>query len=292
MISDEQLLSYNKCGWIPGPEEDEESFSQRISFGKELFEDPFNFFEKKESAPPFSLEKKLLKPRWSWTSTYLLDLYDFSPAHILAFFHNHELSPFQAGSCWIFEVERIPITFIQLREALIKGSFLKIYSLEELLAHEATHAARAAFREPEFEEFFAYATSSSFLRRFLGPLAGSPKGLFFFGSTFCCTLLFEWLSFFFQGPFVFLSLLFGWGLFFSLAYVFFRLLRKRWIFRRAYQNLFAILKERKKTMATLFRLKDLEIKNFSRMNKEEIVDFVMKEPSLRYRLLRGAYFKM
>ncbi len=290
MISDEQLLAYNQKGWIPGPEEDEESFCKRVSLGESFYQDPYLFFEERKISPPFPLEKKLIKPRWSWPSSYLFNLFDFAPLRFCAFFHNQDLSLLQGATTWLCEIEKTPFCLIQLRSGLIKGSFLTIYSLEEILAHEAAHAARAAFQEPLFEEFFAYAASSSMLRRFLGPMAGSPKGMLFLGGAILCSILFQWLSFFFHAPFALLSLVFGYGVFAAFSFVLLRLICKHLLFRRAYQKLFRILKTRKKTMATLFRLKDREIKDFSRSSEEEIVDFVKNAESLRWRLLRLAYF--
>ncbi len=291
MLSDEELLNYNQCGWIPGPDEDEKSFCTRVALGKNFYRDPLMFFEERKLPLPFSFAQKLLKPRWNWSASYLINLFDFAPHCLCAFFDNQDLSIFQGATTWICAFDKSLVPFIQLRRALHKGSFLKIYSLEEILAHEAVHAARAAFQEPKFEEFFAYATSSTFLRRFLGPIAGSPKGMLFFGMSLFSFMLFQVFSFFSLRPFLFLSLLTGFGMFAAFALILLRLTQQRFVFRKAFQKLSCITKSKKKAMAILFRLKDDEIKEFARMQEKEIIAYVEKEPTLRFRLLRLAYFQ-
>ena len=134
MISDQELLALNKRGLIPGPDEDEAAFLERIS--------PFL------SSQPIPIPQLDIAPDWI-TLTY----------------SNKNLSFFQGAATWI--ENKHPT--IQLRSEFAKGSYL-IYHPEEIIAHEAAHACRMAFEEPRFEEIFAYSTSPNRFRRFFGPL--------------------------------------------------------------------------------------------------------------------------
>ncbi len=69
-----------------------------------------------------------------------------------------------------------------------------MYSRKELIAHELAHVGRMMYEEPQFEELFAY-QSSSHWRRWMGPIVTSFKEtLLFF-----CLLLLGLLSTFISG---------------------------------------------------------------------------------------------
>ena len=79
------------------------------------------------------------------------------------------------GKSYIIEYKRLPfwiggMTYLDREVPVIR---LK-HPSAEILAHEEVHILRAAFTEPQFEELLAYQTSSSPLRRFLGPLFQAP----------------------------------------------------------------------------------------------------------------------
>src|SRR5579872_7343025 len=127
-MTDEELLEFNRTGFIPGPDETEEKYLKRIESTKAAY------LKLGVAAIPSS--------HWEWVEKKILDGFDFVPRSLPAFYSNRSLAPWQGAAAW---VERDQILAIQLREAFKKGSFLKIYSRSEILAHEAVHAARSAF---------------------------------------------------------------------------------------------------------------------------------------------------
>lgn len=163
-ISDEEdLIRLNREGIIAGPGELKFSFLKRVD-------------EMLENAPdhPASFPARLRS------------LFDINPEHIEVLYTNEGMDVWEAGCTWILQNK----VTIQLRKQLHKAvRWCGIYSKEEILAHEAVHAARMKFYEPMFEEVLAYQTSSRLFRRILGPLLRSQG---------------EWFGFLF---FIFLGLL-------------------------------------------------------------------------------------
>ncbi|QSH40901.1 hypothetical protein P0136_10810 [Lentisphaerota bacterium ZTH] len=93
-------------------------------------------------------------------------LYRFKIDWVPGFFLSQDIGPLWGG-CAISDSEKSLSLF------LIRNSFRKrrkwfIYNRLELLAHELCHAARSAMRQIQLEEFFAYQTAPSKLRRYLG----------------------------------------------------------------------------------------------------------------------------
>ena len=146
-MTDEELLAYAKRGLIPGPHEDEMAFLERAS-----------------KAVPLNL------PEWKEVSSFTENLYGFAVDWVPCTYSNHKLPFWEGAATWISE-DKLPS--IQLRRSFKKGKYFG-YQRTEVLSPEAIHAARCMFEEPHFEEILAFRTSSSPLRRFLGPLFRKP----------------------------------------------------------------------------------------------------------------------
>jgi hypothetical protein len=153
-----QQEDFFREGFIPGPDEDDAAFMHRVHYCLGLRRE-LEF----DLPPPEILEEAFVITQ---------PLFGISPSWIPLNFSNHQL-PFWIGGCaWIFQkTEDSPTgAFIQLRKSLRKRSSLMFYTRSELLAHEIAHIGRMAFQEPKYEEVFAYMTSPSSFRRWLGPL--------------------------------------------------------------------------------------------------------------------------
>lgn len=83
------------------------------------------------------------------------------------------------GGCAIGAYENIPQLFI-IRRSFAKKKRYFIYSREELTSHELCHIARTPLNDMEYEEHFAYAISSSALRRYSGNCFKSEKDALLF----------------------------------------------------------------------------------------------------------------
>jgi len=245
-MTDEELLDFNSQGFIPGPEESEAAFIQRIENIK------FAYTEQ-ESIPP---------AHWEWGRLRVKELFHFEPVSLKAYYSNKRLAPWQGAACWISENR---VCQLQLREGFRKGSYLKFYSRGEILAHESVHAARAAFEEPENEEFFAYATAEYRWRRIFGPIFQRiwEPWLLLIGLI---------LGLFWKIGWVFVTILMIGG--------FGRLIRRHLRLSKAFKNLMRRVKDVKKARAILFRLTDREIQELSRGI------WIDGDTTLRWRLIR------
>ena len=86
MISDEELISLDKRGLIPGPDEDEDSFLKRISVIQEFYHNPRRFLED----VPFPLESPVAKHRMLWSRLQLKEIFNIEPDWLPCFFYNQK----------------------------------------------------------------------------------------------------------------------------------------------------------------------------------------------------------
>ncbi len=261
MIADEELRALNQRGLIPGPGEKEEAYLERVRALQQL-------------SPP-AAQMPLPDEDWKEARARTRELFDFSVDWVPAFYSNADLPFWQGAAVWISGY--LPV--IQLKKGFRTGSYLRWYAREEVLAHEAAHAARSAFHEPRFEEILAYATSKSSWRRWLGPLFRHS-----WESYLCVFLLLLSLSiqtallFYESNPLLefllYLPWLFMLGLLARLSY-------HHLLLQRCLRQIAPLLKNPSQALAVIFRLTD-----------EEIVDFGKRKSdgSLRSRVL-GFYFK-
>lgn len=247
-MTDEELIALDQIGFIPGPGESEKNFLARVEKTKEAFQ--------QGSWIPDS--------HWVWVREYLGNLFDVKPLYICAFYSNQHLAPWQGAAAWI---EGRALHAIQLRKNLKNGSYLGIYQREEILAHEALHAARSGFNEDRFEEFFAYMSSEKSWRRVLGPIIQRPWEIWPFVAGALLGVI--W-------PFCYLA---------SAVWAFFgflRLISRHLTLRQAAQSLMKDTESREKTRAILFRLTDQEIGQLA--TGQRIYDLASKD--LRWRIIR------
>ncbi len=263
----EELLRFNSEGLIPGPGETEEAFSLRVQAVKE-------FFHKQESA--------IAPHHWHWASEQLRAIFDFTPRWCAAFYSSKGLAPWQAAATWINEPSANvkPIYLIQLRASKWVSWLI---DRDELLAHEAVHAARAAFNEPQTEELFAYLTSTAKWRQVIGPIFSQPRESLLLMATLGLGAILQMIETLWDFT------LFSEVCFFSAAaFCLFwsvRLLRMRSRITRAARKLAPFLRDPGKVRAVLFRMTDQEI---IRLSCNEGIE---EKDELRWRIIRSAYFK-
>ena len=93
-------------------------------------------------------------------------MYSFKVEHIPGFYLSKSVGPLWGG-CLIGDPD-IDLAVFFLRNVFKDKEKWLFYSRTELGAHELCHSARYAINDPALEEYFAYQTSSSKLRRYLG----------------------------------------------------------------------------------------------------------------------------
>jgi hypothetical protein len=228
VIDDNALLEYFQRGLIPGPEESEEAFLQRVNQAK-----PLSHAE------------------WSGLPSLFGVAIDWVPIS----YSNHQIAWWEGAATWISE-DQLPS--IQLRIHFQKGSFLG-YSRNEVLSHEAIHAARMRFEEPQFEEVLAYATAPRAWKRFFGPLFSrtwEPLVLML------GVLLGTWRP---EIPLLMIGLSLGW------------LMYRQWIFKRCCRKL---------SLPAVLCLTDVEMKKLAWMSDDQIQAYLEKGSTLLIRLRR------
>lgn len=293
-LLDKDLLLLNRQGFIPGPKESLDRFSKRIENARSFAKNPSVIFVREKEKPPFSLDQRVAYHDWEWPLVHIQSLYDISPDWLVGYYQNEKLNFSQGAQTWIFETpsnERLPL--LQFRKSLKKGTHLKIYSRDEILSHEAIHAARVAFDEPVHEEIFAYGSSNNFFRRQLGPLIRKPLEIMIFFLLVMITMSFQLLSLLSYDPiFVLLFKISLAGAGFYLTMGIFRLAKTNYRLKKTYKKLEKLLGKSSTARAVVFRLTDREIYKFSKMKVEEIKNYSLKqkEKELRWKVLWLAYF--
>jgi hypothetical protein len=243
------------------------------------------FLAPHENLEAFLERKKLLNqidlPKEKNLSVPLYDLYELEAFVIHS---NEDLLPWQGAVLWEYtgqDGEKYPV--IQLRKSFSILHWMA-YRQEELLAHELVHAVRFAFKEPIFEEMFAYQTSSNRFRRFFGPLFMYP----FESAVFAAICLLAPLI-----PLVIDSFL-GVGILLSTFFLFIsRLLVLRLLFSLCRKKLGKIGVLPSFTLAVMVRLSDREIIETALRSTKKTLEYFMsqgeKEPRLQ-EIIR-VYFK-
>ena len=274
-LSNKELLQLNYQGFIPGPNESEDEFLERISYNQNLRQ-TLSQENIPIANPIFEIEQcsEVIKP------------YNFSLPWLLVMYSNYQLFPWHGACAWIFQMTSTsPIgAFLQLRSTFKQNKTLwKIYNKNELLEHECCHAARMAFDENVFEEFLAYQISPSFFRRIVGPLFKSSYELVITLLLFTILICTNIFAIFFESYEA--QNLYKYAL--AAFFIFMTALCIRLFFRH---NQFLKCKNNLNKFTPLsqeivFRLTDKEIISFGKMNKEQISQYLQKDPSLRCRLL-------
>ncbi len=281
---------WNRRGFIPGPDESRELFLERIAFCQNLKKHLAN-----DPAFPFSLKEEgqegeeILKQALPLTRS----LYGIAPDWVPLVFSNAGLAPWHGGCAWIFRLKKTsPLAaLLQLRKAFaLNRTLFGFYDRCELIVHELAHAGRMAYSEPQFEEFFAYASSQSRWRCTFGPIVASAAEslLFVFvlvalltvdiASLFLGLALPIWLEILRFSPII----LIGW----AAGRLFFR----HKMLHKAHESLKKGLSD-EQARHLLYRLTDREIREFSALSFEHIQAWVNDQAlrSFRWKFLQTIY---
>lgn len=274
-LQDDELLKWDGLGLIPGPDEKEEDFQRRVEYCLKAKE---HLFPEGEAVPSEAVEGGF---------AVVSRQFDFVPSWIPIVYSNFRLAPWHGGCAWIVQMEEgSPTTaFFQLRTRLKSGKpLLKLYTRDELVAHECVHVGRMMFEEPKYEEILAYSTSPNHWRRYWGPLVQTGGETICFMIVLLAILLLD-IAFFFWGSGAALSQLMWLKaiplLMAGLAVI--RLVARQRIFRRCV-NLVGF--------PVTCRLTDLEIERFSKLSLEEIRFYFERREgeNLRCRLIKKKFF--
>jgi hypothetical protein len=258
------LFLLGKQGWIPGPAESEENFFRRVGVARHS-----------------SLPQKEALQR-------IAETFHARPEWVDVCVSSRGLCFWEGAATWIGE-EAGGTRCCRIQ---IKDSFLsRLYSREEVIAHEMVHAMRVCFEERRFEEILAYQTSRNPLRRYCGPLFAGSKETFLFLLSFFVPWIVWWIE-------MCLDVEAGSGLLFFvplmvLCWGILRLVRSQRLFAAALRQLGKAVCRKGEALAAVLGLTDAEIALFARGTPEEIRSFAeqQKEKSIRWKQLYLRYFR-
>ena len=167
----EELAELDAAGFLAGCGESEEDYLTRVSkikFAHAEFSARLENEPEVEALPGITVRKDDAIPEdfYDTPAEITGNLYGFAVRHVPGFFLSRQVGLLWGG-CLIGDTERHFSLF------LLRGTFRTrrkwfFYRRDELLAHELCHSARQALGEYTLEEFFAYQTSPSALRRKFG----------------------------------------------------------------------------------------------------------------------------
>ncbi len=288
MATDGQLLEWNRRGLIPAPGEDAETFGRRLELlvnGEKQFREILQA-QRGERADLGQFKEALERCGALW---------GIWPDWAFLFYSKVGLSFWHAGATLIWQEEGLSLPAIQLHPVFARQErYLGMYDREELVVHELVHAGRAAFNEHRFEEFFAYKGSTIVARRFLGPVLHSAWEAWLYLASWVVPFVIEYFVVALGS-----ERLWRWGL---LSYLFpvgitlFALGRLIWrhrTFRRALSSLQTLFHEEQRARFVLYRLRDKEIRRFSKMTPQQVYAYAKRERtrSLRWKVIWLAYFE-
>lgn len=166
-----KLAAWDAAGFLIGENEDAEAFLHRMEetagvnaeFEEELAKgEPVTVFDQFEVSADRRISPELADEAAEITDR----LYGFRASHVPGFYLTREIGALWGG-CLIGDPDARFAVFL-LRDAFRRHRRFLNYRRDELLAHELCHSVRHVMNEPVLEEYFAYRTSPSALRRYLG----------------------------------------------------------------------------------------------------------------------------
>lgn len=262
-LDDHQLLTYNKKGLFPGPDESEKEFIERVQ----------SFLSSSYIADRICPESLQTAER----------LYDIKPNWVRVEYTDLGLRFWEAAHV---EVSSKHFLF-QLRNSLRDNpKYLGIYCKKEILAHEFAHVGRMKFPTSRFEELFAFQTSTK-VRQWLGPLFSTPKQSLTLVVLTTMSLL---------GDFLLMRTPLAWLFFKAIPLLYLMYLGvclgfTRRQYARTLMKLKKIIKDPDNARYIAYRLTKKEIIKFSRSRLKTIERYIEKKKSaeLRWRLIDLAY---
>jgi len=212
-------------------------------------------------------------------------LYDFTIDWVPAFFLSKGLG-FLWGGCTILSKNGIPLFFIRKSFQQTKHWF--IYDRDELTAHELCHAAHCVFPDSPWEEHFAYQTSKSRLRRYMGNCFRTEYDAVLFLLPVLLLICMEFLIF--SGilhivlwPFVITALLYP-------VYLLIRNQTARNVYFHAENHLNEI--GCTNAPSVLFRCTSDEICRISKLQKNDLIQMIQsaKDSEIRWKVIFNRFF--
>lgn len=280
---------WNEQALFPGPQELEEDYIKRAQFCLELDK---NLSQKLDVELPFNSSDLASKDILNDSCEITKKKFGIAPNWVPLFFNNYQLSSWQGGCAWIFQLNESTPTaaFLQLRAQFKKNqSYLGLYNRNELIAHEIVHVGRMMYQEPKFEEILAYQTSSKIWRKWLGPIVQSHKESLFFVLLLGFVIIGD-AALITLGKNPVTSIWSFWIKLLPLTLIGLGLIRlglRQYQFHCCLKKLKSLYPDKEQEI--VYRLEDSEIKKFASMPISNIRVYIKKQESFRWQFLKYVY---
>ena len=165
------LMQFDRHGMLLAPGESSAEFAARM----QVLSSTLGDLEQEiagnkvfEAAPGIKISRNEMIPQQIYDESLKItqELYAVKPDWVPGFFANESFGALWGG-CALSDPASGLVLFI-IRKVFRKQRRWLVYDRRELMAHELTHAAHGVFDEWQFEEYFAYRSAESALRRFFG----------------------------------------------------------------------------------------------------------------------------
>ena len=282
------LAAYDANGFLLGADESAEDFVKRLR----LFQANRQKLEEAlQKDGKYDAEGIIITPNdripntlFAKIAEHTKRLYRFQIDWVPGFFIDPSFS-LLFGGCAFCSYPDFFTMFIIRRTFKTQEKWL-IYNRDELLAHELCHVARIALLSEEFEETFAYQTSSSSFRKLIGGIFRKQTDSFMFlGVTFI--LLFaqilrtQWIHTMPIWPFWSLvGLVFAWLLIRHAFHC-----RRLGIAQRHIAELFGT----DNALPVMFRCTDEELHRFASTPPQPLKTWILEQSSLRWQIIRKRF---
>lgn len=287
-----QWQDWNVQGFIPGPNETETAFIERVVYCQHLEQ---HLVQQAEANIPFEMSDQSAQNLLQEVLPFTQELYGIQPRWTPLFFSNYQLAPWHGGCAWIYQLnEQTPTAaFLQLRAHFRTSStYFGFYHRRELIAHELAHVGRMLYQEPQFEEIFAYQSSPSLWRRWLGPIVQSSRESLFFILLLGVVILSDFTLLSLHSETV---IMIAWWIkcapLLLIALALGRLAYRHRLYKNCLCNLETLYHQPKIAKHLLYRLLDSEIKQFAHSSPAQIQHFIetAAQTSFRWKFLKTLY---
>ena len=289
----EKLVELDSRGFLITDSGSAGEFLQRIEETGKVYADFEKKLSEKKKVEVFGMfevsSKNRIAPELSMEAAEITEkLYGFQVHHVPGFYLTREIGLLWGG-CLIGDPEQNFAVFL-LRNAFRKQRRFLNYRREELLAHELCHSVRHVLEEPLLEEYFAYQTSPSPLRRYLGNCFISDKDAWGFLLPVLLLPLAELVKALWYPQFP--SWIFWITATFYPLYLLWRNHRSRQVVAKARRILSASAVV-KQVEAVLFRCKFEELQEFAAAKPEDVQFLAERkaEKSLRWQVIMKRFFQ-
>lgn len=261
----ETLILLDSHGLLMGPDESLDRYVARMRALRQNTQDLLTGTEEgaKSELLELGLADCIVIPKdvFETAGSRTRRLYDFAIDWAPGFYTNSKMGFLFAGCALYSRAEFLVVCVI--RKAFLNRKKWLIYDRDELLAHELCHVAHIGFETENYEELFAYQTSTNWFRKLFGGMLRTTKETYILLGAVVTMLLAQTWNVTTRSPL-------EWnlapmpqiiaGLLCVVVFILIRYLQTFYRFRRALGHLRRVVTNPDRALAILFRCSESEIR--------------------------------